>query len=97
MKKLENKVALITGASRGIGRAIALLFAKEGAKVVVNYLNSKEKAEEVVNQIKEIGSDAMAVKADVSKENEVKQMINKAVEKFGRIDIYAKTKERKNH
>ncbi|MCD6547534.1 MAG: SDR family NAD(P)-dependent oxidoreductase, partial [Nanoarchaeota archaeon] len=55
MKKLENKVALITGASRGIGRAIALLFAKEGAKVVVNYLNSKEKAEEVVNQIKEIG------------------------------------------
>lgn len=85
--KLKNKVVLITGASRGIGRATALGFAKEGAKIVVNYRNSENKAKEVVEEIKKINSEALAIKCDVSSENEVKNMINEVVEKFGRIDI----------
>lgn len=81
---LKNKVALITGASRGIGKAIALKFAKEGAKIIVNYLNSETEAKNVV---KEIGSEAIAIKCDVSKEDEVKNMVEKAINKFGKIDI----------
>jgi len=85
--KLKNKVALITGSSRGIGRATALLFAKEGAKIVVNYYKSEKDANSVIDEIKRIGSDAIAIKCDVSKENEVKKMIEIAIKKFGKIDI----------
>lgn len=85
--KLKNRVAIITGASRGTGKATALLFAKEGAKVVVNYFSSSEKANEVVSQIKEIGSEAIAVKCDVSDEDQVKGLISQAIKEFGRIDI----------
>ena len=85
--KLKDKVALITGASRGMGRATALLFAKEGAKIIVNYNKSEKKASEVVEDIKKAGSDAIAVKCDVSKEEEVKSMVNQSIDKFGRIDI----------
>lgn len=85
--KLKNKVAVITGSSRGIGKATALLFAKEGAKVVVNYCSSKKEALEVVKDIKKIGSEAIAVKCDVSKELEVRKMMDTAVKIFGKIDI----------
>jgi len=85
--RLKDKVVLITGASRGIGRATAILFAKEGAKVVVNYFASKNEAEKVVAEISKNGSEAIAVKCDVSKENEVKKMIDKTIKAFGRIDI----------
>lgn len=86
--RLKNKVALITGSSRGIGKAIALLFAKEGANIVVNYIVSEEKtALSVVKDIKKIGSEAIAVRCDVSKEDEVKEMIRQATDKFGRLDI----------
>ncbi len=85
--KLQNKVALITGSSRGIGKAIALLFAKEGAKVIVNYNKSKEKADEVVNEIHKLGSEAFAVKADISDENQVKSMVDETIKKYGKIDI----------
>ena len=85
--KLKNKIALITGASRGIGKATALLFAKEGAKVVINYFSSKKEALSIVDEIKKMGSEAIAVKCDVSKENEVKEMINKTINTLGRIDI----------
>lgn len=85
--KLQDKVAIITGASRGIGKVTALLFAKENAKVVVNFFRSANKAEAVVNEIKRVGGDAIAIKADVSKEDEVKVLIAKTIEKFGRIDI----------
>ena len=86
-KRLDGRVALVTGSSRGIGRAIALAFAKEGAKVCINYLRSKDKAEEVVDMIKSIGGEAIMVKADVSDDKEVKHMISTVVEDFGGLDI----------
>ena len=85
--KLKGKVALITGSSRGIGKSTALLFAKEGAKIVVNYLDSEKEAFAVVEKIKKIGSEAIAIKCDVSKEDKVKEMINQTIDKFGKIDI----------
>ncbi len=85
--RLENKVVIITGASKGIGKATALLFAKEGAKVVINYFSSEKQAFSVVEEIGKIGSEAIAVKCDVSKEGEVKEMIQKTINKFGKIDI----------
>lgn len=91
--KLKNKVAIITGASRGIGKATALLFAKEGAKVVVDYHisdyepDAEKNAFSVVDKIKKAGSEAMPIKCDVSKEEEVKNMIQKIIDKFGKIDI----------
>ena len=66
-QKLKGKVAIITGSSRGMGRAAALLFAEHGAKVVVNYNGNKEAADQVVHKIKEIGGDAITVQADIGK------------------------------
>ncbi len=85
--KLKNKVAIVTGSSRGIGKAIALAFAKEGAKIIINYVKAKSEAENVVEQIKKISSEAIAIRCDVSKEDEVKNLIAKSIEKFGKIDI----------
>ncbi len=85
--KLKNKVALITGSSRGIGRATALLFAQEGAKVVVNCRIRVKKGQAVVNKIKKAGGEAILVKADITKEKEVKKLVKKAIKAFGRIDI----------
>lgn len=84
--RLKDRVAVITGASRGIGRATALLFAEEGAKVVVNYNKSKEEAEKVLSEIKKT-SDGILVKCDVSKEEEVKKMFAETIKKLGKIDI----------
>lgn len=85
--RLENKVAIITGASRGIGKAIAIEMAKEGAKVVVNYANNYDKAQEVVEEIVNCGGIATAVKADVSKRNEVKELLKITVQKYGTVHI----------
>ena len=85
--KLKNKVALITGSSRGIGRAIALEFAREGAKIIINYVKAEKEAKSAVQEVKKLGSDAIAIKCDVSDEKQVQQMIKDAVAKFGRIDI----------
>lgn len=87
MRKLEGKVAVVTGASRGIGRAIALKLADEGAKVVVNYSGSQAKAEEVVATIQANGGEAIAVQASVSKTEEVTALMDAAVKKFGALDI----------
>ncbi|MBD3155813.1 MAG: glucose 1-dehydrogenase [Candidatus Aenigmarchaeota archaeon] len=84
---LKDKVAIVTGSSRGIGKATVLELAKHGAKIVVNYRESDKKAEEVVEEIKSIGSDAIAVKADVTRPNDVKEMVRNTIEKFGKIDI----------
>ncbi|AHN20885.1 3-oxoacyl-[acyl-carrier-protein] reductase [Lysinibacillus sphaericus] len=87
MRKLEGKVAVVTGASRGIGRAIALKLADEGAKVVVNYSGSQAKAEEVVATIQANGGEAIAVQASVSKTEEVTALMDAAVKTFGALDI----------
>jgi NAD(P)-dependent dehydrogenase (short-subunit alcohol dehydrogenase family) len=84
--KLKDKVALITGAGSGIGRATALLFAKEGAKVVVVDAN-KDTARGTVDLIKKNGGEAIFIKADVSKSGEVQNMIKETVKKYGRLDV----------
>lgn len=85
--KLEGKVALITGASRGIGRGIAEIFAEEGADVAVNYIESAAPAEEVVNWVHCKGRRAIAVKADVSNRKEVEAMFEKVWKELGPVDI----------
>ncbi len=85
--KLDGKVAVVTGASRGIGKAIAETFAREGADVVVNYVKSENEAKEVVKQIKAMGRRALAIKADVSKRADAQRMFNKILAEFGRVDI----------
>ncbi|QUW21844.1 3-oxoacyl-[acyl-carrier-protein] reductase [Sporosarcina sp. Marseille-Q4063] len=87
MSRFEGKAAIVTGASRGIGREIALNLANEGAKVVVNYSGSKDKADEVVELIKNAGGEAFAVQADVSNPDSVKNMIDETIATFGSIDI----------
>ncbi len=87
MSKLKNKVALVTGASKGIGASIAKHFAHEGAKVVVNYASSKEAADEVVKTITNNGGIAIAVQADVSKEADVIRLFEETKKAFGTLDI----------
>jgi len=87
MSDFKDKVAVVTGASRSIGRGIALALAREGCAVVVNYRKSQEEADEVVNTIKEMGGRAIAVKCDVSKRDEVEAMFKATVEKYGKVDI----------
>ncbi|WP_055075181.1 3-oxoacyl-[acyl-carrier-protein] reductase [Pseudanabaena sp. 'Roaring Creek'] len=84
---LEGQVAIVTGASRGIGRAIAVALASEGAKVVVNYASSASAAEEVVAEIKTQGGEAIAIHADVSQESQVDSLIKSAIDTWGRMDI----------
>jgi len=85
--KLQNKVALITGSSSGIGRGIAIAFAKEGADIVVNYRRSKELAEETASIIRNLQRKALIVQANVAKRDEVQRMIQKAWGEFRKIDI----------
>ena len=88
MSKLNGKVAVVTGGSRDIGRAIAIKLAKEGAKVVVNYFNSEAGAMETLEEIKALGRECIAVKGDVSKLEDIKNLKEKTVDAFGdRVDI----------
>jgi len=87
MSKLANKVAVVTGASKGIGAAIAKALAAEGAAVVVNYASSKAGADAVVQSITGAGGKAIAVHGDVSKPNQAQGLIEAAVKQFGRLDV----------
>lgn len=87
MGKLKNKVAVVTGASKGIGADIAKGLAAEGAAVVVNYASSKEGADRVVAEIKTGNGKAIAVQADVAKEADVKRLFDEAAKAFGQVDI----------
>ena len=84
---LKGQVAVVTGGSRGIGRAICLRLAEEGCDVIVNYHTSRQKAEEVVSAIRKTGRKAFAVKADVSRMAQAQKLARFALQKFGRIDI----------
>lgn len=86
MKQLENKVALVTGAGSGIGKSIAISYAKEGAKVILNDINESN-GQSVVDQIKSKGGEAFFIEADVSKEEEVQNLVQKTVVKYGKLDI----------
>ena len=83
----HRKIALVTGAARGIGRAIALDLASEGADIVVNYRSRQDAAENVAQEIRDMGRRALVIKADVAVEGQVKSMVDRAVEEFGTTDI----------
>ncbi len=87
MFSLKDKKALVTGSSRGIGRGIALALAKQGASIAVNYRSSDKEAKELVSKIEKLGSEVMAVQADVSQKEDVDKMVKRVIEKFGNIDI----------
>ncbi len=87
MRGLKDKVAVVTGASRGIGRGIALRLAQEGCKVVVNYNRSAEAAQSVVDTIREQGGEAIAIQADVSDYQQAQRLIKETLKAFGRVDI----------
>lgn len=87
MGKLDGDVALVTGASRGIGRAIALAFAAEGADVACNYVRGREEAASLVDEIEATGRRGIAVQADVAREDDVARMVAETMDAFGRVDI----------
>jgi glucose 1-dehydrogenase len=87
MGLLQNKIALITGSSSGIGQGIARKLAQEGAKVVVNYVGDSQGADETLRMVKEAGSDGLIVQADVSRIPDVKKLVDAAYDKFGGLDI----------
>lgn len=87
MQRLKGQSALVTGASSGIGKAIALAMGREGANVVVNFNSNEESAQQIVSEIASAGGNAIAVGADVSKETDVKQMFDRMFKAFGTIDI----------
>jgi len=85
--RLSGKVTLITGAGRGFGQAIALAFAREGARVAANYLVGRAGAEDVVAQVGRLGGEAIALRGDVAREDDVKAMIAATLARFGRLDV----------
>src|SRR5438046_435933 len=87
MAKLKNKVAVVTGASKGIGAGIAKALGSEGASVVVNYASSKEGADKVVKEIVAAGGKAIAVKGDVSKSTDIAQLFAETKKAYGHVDI----------
>ncbi len=87
MGLLEGRTALVTGSSRGIGRAIALAYAREGADVAINYRSAESEAHEVARQIADLGRRSLVLQADVSQEDQVQSMVDQVLAEFGRIDV----------
>lgn len=87
MSQLAGKVAIVTGASRGIGRAIALKLAGNGASIIVNYAGNAQKAQQTVEEIKVLGVEAHPIQADVSKISEIKKLFDQTIKQFGKVDI----------
>lgn len=87
MTELKNTVAIITGGSRGIGAAISMELAKHSVKIVINYNSSKDLADSVVKDIKEMGGEAYAVQADVSNSQDAERLVTETINHFGRLDI----------
>ena len=87
MSNIQNKVILVTGSSKGIGREVAILLAKNGAKIIVNHSNSQQDADETVDEIQKNGGEAIAIKADVSDKDQVTRLFDKSIEVFGKIDV----------
>ena len=87
MKRLEGKVSIVTGASRGIGRGIAVRLGQEGAKVVINHRGSAEGAEDTARLIREAGGEALVVQADVSRMDEAQRLVQETINAFGQVDI----------
>jgi 3-oxoacyl-[acyl-carrier protein] reductase len=87
MNSLSNKVILVTGASRGIGAAVAKRLVSEGAKVIINYAGNQTEADQTVKELKDMGGDAIALKADVSKATDVTALFDAAIAHYGRIDV----------
>ena len=85
--RLQGKVALVTGAGRGIGHTISKLFAKEGAKLIINYSRSEKEARSLAEELMKSGQEVLLVRADVSRSDEVKGMISQAIKRFARIDV----------
>lgn len=85
--RLKDKVIIVTGGSRGMGRAYCLGLAREGAKVIVNYLSNEKAAKDVLQEIKQMGGEAHAFKADVGTKSDVQKMVDFAVDTFGRLDV----------
>ncbi|KWU68534.1 glucose 1-dehydrogenase [Priestia megaterium] len=86
-KDLEGKVVVITGSSTGLGKSMAIRFATEKAKVVVNYRSKEEEANSVLEEIKKVGGEAIAVKGDVTVESEVINLVQSAIKEFGKLDV----------
>lgn len=87
MTDLSGKVALITGSARGVGKSVAIRYASLGANIVVNYSGDVHNAEQTVNELTKLGVEAIAVKADVSKVDDIERLFQTAIERFGKIDI----------
>ena len=87
MGKLEGKSAIVTGGARGVGRAVALAFAREGANVAINYTKSEEAARGVLDEIKKIGRDGLSFRVDVGNHQDVRAMVDEVLNKFGQVDI----------
>ncbi|MFV8834985.1 3-oxoacyl-[acyl-carrier-protein] reductase [Aquisalimonas sp.] len=87
MRRLDNQVAIVTGGSRGIGRAIALELASLGAKVAINYRGGQKEAEKVAEEIREHGTEALVLQADVSKKDQARGLVTQTIDHWGRLDI----------
>lgn len=85
--RLQNHVTIVTGSVSGIGKAIALQFAKEGSAVIINYHKSQKEAEDTMNELDQIGAEALLVRADVSHEPDARSIVNQAIKRFGKVDI----------